>query len=176
MTMTPEHSADLEQLKRALVALRKLRARVEELEHDDREPIAIVGIGCRLPGGVDFPAAFWRMLRDGRDAISEVPANRWDNDAYWSDDPGARGKIPTRYGGFLNAVDRFDAQFFGVAPREARMVDPQQRLVLETAWEALEDAGVVPETLAGSDTGVYIGIGLMITAVSKRRRRLPTRR
>ncbi len=160
MTTTPEHAADLEQLKRALVAVRKLRARVDELEQAAREPIAIVGIGCRVPGGANSPAAFWQLLREGRDVIREVPADRWNNDAYWSADPDAPGTIPTRFGGFLDDVQHFDADFFGVSPREAAVMDPQQRLVLETAWEALEDAGIVPATLAGSATGVFVGIGL----------------
>ncbi|WP_129674290.1 type I polyketide synthase [Candidatus Chloroploca sp. Khr17] len=160
MTMTPEHAADLEQLKRALVALRKLRARVDEVEQAGREPIAIVGIGCRLPGGVTEPMAYWELLRTGRDAIAEVPVDRWDNEAYWSSEPDVPGKIPTRFGGFLEGVDQFDPHFFGISPREAASMDPQQRLVLETAWEALEDATIVPGRLAGSNAGVFIGIGL----------------
>lgn len=160
MSITPEHAADLDQLKRALVALRKLRARVDELEQASREPIAIVGIGCRIPGGVESPHAFWQLLSEGRDAIREVPPERWDAAAYWAADADTPGKLPTRFGGFLDTVDRFDPHFFGVAPREAAAMDPQQRLVLETAWEALEDAGIPPDQLAGSRTGVFIGVGL----------------
>lgn len=160
MDKPPEQTADLDQLKRALIAVRKLRARVDELEQAGREPIAIVGIGCRLPGGIHSPEHFWQLLSQGRGAIREVPRERWDVDAYWSPDPQAPGKIPSRYGGFLDAVDHFDPAFFGVAPREAAAMDPQQRLVLETAWEALEDAGLAPDRLAGSPTGVFIGIGL----------------
>ncbi|HEY2502020.1 MAG TPA: SDR family NAD(P)-dependent oxidoreductase [Mycobacterium sp.] len=113
------------------------------------EPIAIVGIGCRFPGA-DGPAAFWRLLSDGVDAITDIPPDRWDADASET--------AATRRGGFLDQVDRFDPQFFGISPREAARMDPQQRLLLEVAWEALEDAGQVPERLAGSRTGVFIGI------------------
>jgi acyl transferase domain-containing protein/acyl-CoA synthetase (AMP-forming)/AMP-acid ligase II len=113
------------------------------------EPIAIIGIGCRFPGA-DGPSAFWRMLCDGVDAVTEAPQNRWDADASAS--------ITSRSGGFLDRVDEFDAQFFGISPREAARMDPQQRLLLEVAWEALEDAGQVPENLAGSRTGAFTGV------------------
>ncbi|MGK3202848.1 type I polyketide synthase [Amycolatopsis sp. MEPSY49] len=109
------------------------------------EPVAVVGLSCRLPGA-DGPEAFWRLLSDGRSAITEVPADRWD--------AGATG---VRHGGFLDAVDRFDAAFFGISPREAAAMDPQQRLVLELAWEALEHAGIVPASLGGSAAGVFVG-------------------
>jgi myxalamid-type polyketide synthase MxaB len=123
------------------------------------EPIAIIGIGCRFPGGVRDPNSFWHLLRDGIDAITEVPADRWNVGQYYDPDPTQPGKTNTRWGGFLAAVDAFDAQFFGIAPKEAITMDPQQRLLLEVAWETLEDAGQVPETLRGSRTGVFIGIG-----------------
>src|SRR5437588_3435052 len=123
----------------------------------ETEPIAIVGIGCRFPGAND-PEAFWRLLRDGRDAITEVPADRWDISAYYDPHPGTPGKMSTRWGGFLEHVDRFDPHFFGISPREATRMDPQQRLLLEVAWEALEDAGLVAEQLAGTRTGVFVGI------------------
>jgi acyl transferase domain-containing protein/acyl-CoA synthetase (AMP-forming)/AMP-acid ligase II/acyl carrier protein len=121
------------------------------------EPIAIVGIGCRFPGA-DGPEAFWRLLSGGVDATSEVPADRWDVDAFYNPDPSAPGTAVTRRGGFLDRVDGFDYQFFGISPRESAQMDPQQRLLLEVAWEALEDAGQVPEALAGSRTGVFVGI------------------
>ena len=121
------------------------------------EPIAIIGIGCRFPGAND-PTAFWRLLRDGVDAIGEVPADRFDHRAFYDPDPATPGKMNTRWGGFLNQVDRFDANFFGISPREAARMDPQQRLLLEVSWEALQDAGQVPGRLAGTQTGVFIGI------------------
>jgi iturin family lipopeptide synthetase A len=121
------------------------------------EPIAIVGIGCRFPGA-SGPEAFWRLLRDGKDAVRDVPASRWDADAFYDPDPSRPGKMNTRRGGFLEDVDRFDPQFFGISPREVRGMDPQQRLLLEVAWEALEDAGQPPEGLAGTATGVFMGV------------------
>ncbi|WP_225849093.1 type I polyketide synthase [Streptomyces sp. HPF1205] len=119
-------------------------------------PVAIVGIGCRVPGA-DGPGEFWRLLLAGTDAVGEVPANRWDADAYYDPDKDVPGRMNTRWGGFLSDVEGFDADFFGVSPREAARMDPQQRLALETAWEALEDAGVPASDLAGSRTGVYMG-------------------
>ena len=121
------------------------------------EPIAIIGIGCRFPGAND-PAAFWQLLRDGVDAIREVPADRFDQHAFYDPDPAAPGKMNTRWGGFLGQVDQFDPNFFGISPREALCMDPQQRLLLEVTWEALQDAGQVPERLAGTQAGVFIGI------------------
>jgi iturin family lipopeptide synthetase A len=123
----------------------------------DREPIAIVGIGCRFPGA-SGPEGFWRLLRDGKDAIREVPASRWDAEAFYDPDASKPGKMNNRRGGFLEDVDLFDSQFFGIAPREVRGMDPQQRLLLEVAWEALEDAGQTPERLAGTATGVFMGV------------------
>jgi phthiocerol/phenolphthiocerol synthesis type-I polyketide synthase C len=123
----------------------------------ETEPIAIVGIGCRFPGAED-PKAFWRLLQDGRDAISETPADRWDINAFYDPNPDTAGKMSTRWGGFLKDVDQFDPHFFGISPREAGHMDPQQRLLLEVAWEALEDAGQAPHHLASSRTGVFIGI------------------
>jgi acyl transferase domain-containing protein/acyl carrier protein len=122
------------------------------------DPIAIVGIGCRFPRA-DGPDAFWQLVRDGGDAITEVPADRWNAAALHSDDPRAPGRMTTRWGGFIDGIDRFDAGFFGITPREAPFVDPQQRLLLEAAWEAFEDAGIPPDRLAGTATGVYVGIG-----------------
>lgn len=120
------------------------------------EPIAIIGMGCRFPGAPD-PKSFWRMLREGTDAIGEIPPDRWDADAFYDADPLAPGKMNTRWGGFLRGVYDFDPSFFGISPREAAWMDPQQRMLLEVAWEALESAGQTRERLAGSCTGVYVG-------------------
>ncbi|MER7707800.1 acyltransferase domain-containing protein [Kitasatospora sp. NPDC097605] len=123
------------------------------------EPIAIVGMGCRLPGGANDLDGFWQLLRDGRDATAEVPADRWDRDAFYDADPAAAGKTSTRRGGFLTTpVDEFDADAFGISAREARGMDPQQRLLLEVASEALADAGVTAAEIDGSRTSVYVGI------------------
>ncbi|WP_414514568.1 beta-ketoacyl synthase N-terminal-like domain-containing protein [Nostoc sp. PCC 9305] len=122
------------------------------------EPIAIVGIGCRFPGGVRSPASFWNLLQNGRDAITEIPSDRWNVNKFYHPDPVEPGKMYSRWGGFLDQIDQFDAKFFGISGAEAARIDPQQRLLLETTWEALEDAGQVPEHLAGSDTGVFIGV------------------
>ncbi len=121
------------------------------------EAIAIIGIGCRFPGAADA-RAFWNLLRNAVDAIREVPADRFNLHDFYDPDPAVPGKIITRWGGFLEHVDQFDARFFGISPREAARMDPQQRLLLELTWEALEDAGQVRERLAGTPTGVFIGI------------------
>jgi acyl transferase domain-containing protein/NADP-dependent 3-hydroxy acid dehydrogenase YdfG/acyl carrier protein len=126
------------------------------------EAIAIIGIGCRFPGGASSPAAFWELIASGADAIVEVPRQRWNIDRFYDPDPEAPGKMYVRAGGFLQEpIDRFDALFFGMSPREAAYLDPQQRVLLEVAWEALEDAGLAAEGLAGSDAGVYVG-GFML--------------
>lgn len=138
-------------LKQAILEMRDLRQKVQAMEHAKAEPIAIVGMGCRFPGGAEEPNAYWRLLRDGVDAIAEFPAERrgaWDLSAY----KGAR------WGAFLGQVDGFEPEFFGISPREARAMDPQQRLLLEVSWEALEDAGQVKSRLSGSKTGVFVGV------------------
>ena len=120
------------------------------------EPIAIVGMACRFPAAPNLEA-FWQLLATGQDAIREVPADRWDVDAFYDADPQAIGKTYCRWGGFLEGVDQFDPAFFGITPREAPYIDPQQRLFLETVWEALEDAGIVPQSLGGQPVGVFAG-------------------
>ncbi|HEX2254149.1 MAG TPA: condensation domain-containing protein [Thermoanaerobaculia bacterium] len=123
------------------------------------EPIAVLGYGCRFPGGADDPQAFWRLLRSGGDAITEVPPDRWNADAFYSREPGRPGTAVTRWGGFVRQpVTDFDARFFGMSPREAAHLDPMQRWLLEVTWEALEDAGMPLPTLAGSATGVFVGV------------------
>jgi acyl transferase domain-containing protein/NADPH:quinone reductase-like Zn-dependent oxidoreductase len=145
-------------LQESLAAIERLQARLDASERARHEPIAILGAGCRYPGGVETPADLWRLLHGGVDAVSEVPAERWDADAYYDPDPKAPGKMITRRGGFLGPVDGFDAPFFGISPREAATMDPQQRLLLETATEALESAGLATDRLIGSATGVFVGI------------------
>ena len=123
------------------------------------EPIAVIGMGCRFPGGANSPEEYWQLLKEGRDAIQEMrDVERWDTDAYYDADPEAPGKMAVKNGGFLDQVDQFDAQFFGISPREAAVLYPQQRLLMEVAWEALENSGIVPSSLHQSKTGVYIGI------------------
>ncbi|MFZ1425967.1 MAG: SDR family NAD(P)-dependent oxidoreductase, partial [Geminicoccaceae bacterium] len=119
--------------------------------------IAIVGIGCRFPGGIHGPDAFARALWDGADLIQEVPADRWSNARWYDADPTRPGRIASRWGGFVDGVDLFDAAFFGISPREAAQMDPQQRLLLETAWESLEDAGIAPDRLVGTATAIFVG-------------------
>lgn len=146
------------QLKKALAAIKELRARLDTSEKARTEPIAIIGMGCRFPGGADSPEQFWELLANGVDAITETPLDRWNLDELYDTDPDASGKINSRWGGYLKNVDQFDPYFFGISPKEAALMDPQQRLLLETAWEALEDAGQTREALTRSLTGVYVGL------------------
>ena len=122
------------------------------------EPIAIVGIGCRFPGGASSPERYWQLLRTGTDAIREISPDRWDIGAYYDPDSRTPGKMSTRWAGLLDDIDQFDAEFFGIAPREAASMDPQQRLLLEVSWEALNDSGYPPESLGESDTGVFFAV------------------
>jgi acyl transferase domain-containing protein/acyl carrier protein len=121
------------------------------------EPIALVGMACRFPGGAEDPGSFWRLLCEERDAVTEVPASRWDVAALYDADPASPGRMSTRWGGFLEQVDGFEPDFFGISPKEAVRMDPQQRLMLELSWEALEDAGLAAGTLRESPTGVFFG-------------------
>ncbi|MGR3219880.1 MAG: SDR family NAD(P)-dependent oxidoreductase [Candidatus Anammoxibacter sp.] len=146
-------------MKQALLELREMRAKVNALETEKNEPLAIVGMGCRYPGNVDNPESFWKLIREGKNAVTEVPKSRWDINAYYDPDLDAPGKMYTRYGGFVDNMDQFDAGFFGITPREASCLDPKQRLVLEVAWESLENANIPAESLYGSSTGVFVGIG-----------------
>jgi len=141
----------------ALLAL-DLKAKLDAAQAARSEPIAVVGMGCRFPGDANSPEEFWALLRGGVDAIREVPSDRWDIEAFFDPNPDAPGRIASRWGGFLSSIDRFDAAIFGISPREALSMDPQQRLLLEVAWEALEHAGLAPDGLGGSATGVFIGV------------------
>ncbi len=123
-----------------------------------KERIAIVGIGCRFPGGVNDPEAFWKLLIEGRDAVADVPSDRWNIDRFYDPEPGVMGKSISRRGGFVSGIDQFDPQFFGISLREAPFVDPLHRLLLETTWEAIEDAGVVLDLEKGTDIGVFVGL------------------
>ena len=147
--------------KRALLALKTLQAKLDALEQAQHEPIAIVGMSCRFPGGADSPAALWKLLQKKTDAISEVPADRWHSDKYQDLDPSVPGKMVSGSGGFIPHLYDFDASFFRVSPREALTLDPQQRLALELGWEALEHAGIAPDSLAegvSQSVGVFLGI------------------
>ena len=146
------------QLRTSLAAIRGLKAEVERLRTERSEPIAIVGLGCRLPGGADSAAGLGRLLSDGADATREVPRDRWDADALFDADPATPGRTYARRGGFLADVAGFDADFFGLSPREAEAMDPQHRLALEVAWEALESACMDPRSLAETNAGVFLGL------------------
>jgi acyl transferase domain-containing protein len=156
----------LARLRKSLVAIKALESRLEAVEREKTEPVAIIGMGCRFPGGATSPEAFWRLLSSGGDAVTEVPAERSRLFAANDGAPASLDASPdaspeaaaTRWGAFLSDVDQFDPQFFGISPREATRLDPQQRLLLEVAWEALEHAGQVPRELMGSRTGVFLGI------------------
>lgn len=147
----------LSQKQLLLLALEQ-QERIEALEARSRAPVAIVGMACRFPGGADDPQSFWNLLAEGRDAIGPIPAERWDAEAYFDADPDAPGTIAVRTGGFLKSVSGFDASFFGISQREAKSMDPQQRLLLEVAWEALENASLPPDSLCGTQTGVFVGL------------------
>jgi len=150
--MTAPENQYVARLREAISALREVRAERDALLAGEAEPIAIIGLGCRFPGGADGPEAFWQMLERGEDAVGEVPSTRWPREAISGDKP------ETRWAGMLARVDGFDPSFFGISPREAESLDPQQRLLLEVSWEALESAGQKPASLAGSAAGVFVGI------------------
>ncbi|MEM9275416.1 MAG: beta-ketoacyl synthase N-terminal-like domain-containing protein, partial [Cyanobacteria bacterium P01_F01_bin.143] len=160
MNQIPESKSQaIASSQRILQALKQARSKVEALEQQKTEPIAIIGMGCRFPGGVNNPESYWKLLKEGKDVITEIPPDRWDVEHYYDRDPDVPGKMYSRYGGFLDEVDNFDPQFFGISPREAISMDPQQRLLLEVSWEALENTGLATEELQGTQTTVFVGIG-----------------
>ncbi|WP_437819490.1 type I polyketide synthase [Sorangium sp. So ce1078] len=158
MTSFAEKIAGYSPKRLALLAM-ELKAKLDALEGAREEPLAIIGMACRFPGQANDPASYWRLLRDGVDAVTEVPPSRWTPENVAEVDPGLEeARLGARWGAFLDQVDGFDADFFGISPREARLMDPQQRLLLEVAWEALESAGQDTARLAGSRTGVFVGV------------------
>lgn len=158
MTKLPSPTSNMSATKRALLALKQSQEKLAGWERTKYEPIAVIGIGCRFPGGIENTSDFRQLLAEGRDAIGPVPFDRWDMETYYHPEPGTPGKMYSREGGFLAALDRFDPRFFNISPIEAKSMDPQQRLLLEVAWEAFEHAGQVPDRLSGSQTGVFVGM------------------
>ena len=156
-TATPDRTRIITE---ALRKIDDLTARLQIAERASTEPIAVVGMGCRFPGGVNNPDQYWDLLKQGRSGIVAVPAQRWDAEAFYTDDHTVPGTICNREGGFLTGwqPDEFDAEFFAISPREAAAIDPQQRLLLEVAYEALEDAGIPTRSIGGTQTAVIVGL------------------
>jgi acyl transferase domain-containing protein/NADPH:quinone reductase-like Zn-dependent oxidoreductase/nucleoside-diphosphate-sugar epimerase/acyl carrier protein len=151
--------SSIERLRDAAIALEEMRSRLDRLETRRTEPIAMIGMSCRFPGGANDQDSYWQLLSAGRDATSDVPGERWDVAAFYDPDPERPGRAYCRRGGFLDVpLDQMDPAFFGISGREASEIDPQQRLLLEVAWEAIEDAAYSADRLKGSDTAVFVGI------------------
>ena len=161
MSQPTENIEQLSPLQRAFVTIKEMRSKLDTWENRAHEPIAIIGMSCRFPGGANDPESFWQILRDGIDTVKEVPPERWNIEDYYDPHPETPNKTNVRQGGFLDCkVDEFDADFFGLHPREVTSMDPQQRFLLEVSWEALENAGIAPDKLTGSPTGVFVGISV----------------
>jgi acyl transferase domain-containing protein len=162
MSSTPgdlnDRIAALTPKQRAYLAIKEMQSQLEEIERARTEPIAVVGMGCRFPGESNTPEEFWKLLKSDHDGIIEVPKERYDVDEFYEADMSSTLTMNTRWGGYLKNIDMFDAAFFGISTREAASIDPQQRLLLETAWEALENGGIAADKMAGSQTGVYVGL------------------
>ncbi|MCP5018763.1 MAG: SDR family NAD(P)-dependent oxidoreductase [Ketobacter sp.] len=157
--MSNNNSTDTAKLlKQALKELKRSKDSVQRLEKEKNEPIAVIGLGCRLPGGANSADKLWQLLENGDDAIVDMVDQRWVGDDFYDPDPEAVGKLYTKANGLVDDVDQFDADFFGIAPVEATLMEPQQRLLLETTWDSLEHAGIAPDSLMGSKTGVFVGI------------------
>lgn len=156
LTMNQSEKKYKQALTKASDHIKTLLSEIDTLKKS--EPIAIIGMACRFPGNVNSPDDFWKLIENRVDAIREVPKNRWDANTYYDPDPEAPGKMYTKMGGFLDEIENFDAQFFGISPKELRSLDPQQRLLLETSWQAFENSGIDITTLKGSNTGVFVGI------------------
>ena len=157
-TPTPDRTRAI--ITDALRKIDDLSARLQIAEQTGTAPIAVVGMGCRFPGGVNDPDQYWDLLKEGRSGIVSVPPQRWDAEAFYTDDHTVPGTICNREGGFLTGwqPDEFDAEFFAISPREAAAIDPQQRLLLEVAYEALEDAGIPARAMGGTQTAVIVGL------------------
>ncbi|MDR3538269.1 MAG: polyketide synthase, partial [Acetobacteraceae bacterium] len=158
MPDTDMRTRETSAVRRALAMIQDLEGRLAAAQQAAHAPVAVVGMGCRFPGGAVDEAAYWALLAEGHDGISEVPPTRWDLATYYDPDPDRPGKTNARWGGFLPDVDAFDAGLFGISRREAEAMDPQHRLLLEVTWQALEHAGLAPDGLAGSRTGVFVGL------------------
>lgn len=149
---------NLSAVKQALLALQAAQKKIDSLEKQKSEPIAIIGMACRFPGNIHSPDDFWNLLVSGKETIAEIPDSRWNSQDYYSSNYDEAGKIITRQGSFFTNVQESDPAFFDISPKEAKSMDPQQHMLLEVCWESLEHANIVPQSLSGTKTGVFIGI------------------